>query len=74
MDEDAAPLVEALGGEVRRALVYLFALLAGATVFWGIAWLVGLIFPAAAFWVFCALFGGWAWVGWRYSQSDIWGD
>jgi hypothetical protein len=53
---------------VSKVFKYLFALLAGAIFFWGIAWLVGLIFPAAAFWVFCALFAIWAWIGWRYAS------
>jgi len=52
----------------KSLVVYLFALSAGAAVFWGIAWLVGLVFPAATFWVFWALFAFWAWGGWRYAS------
>ena len=73
----------------KSLLSNLFSLFVGAVICWGIAWLVGLVFPAAAFWVFCALFACWAWVGWRYTslkdevrrregrsigQSDIWGN
>jgi hypothetical protein len=72
-----------------RTLLYLSTVLAGGAVFWGISWGVGLVFPAAAFWVFCALFAWWAWAGWKYAtladevrrregrdirQRDIWGQ
>jgi hypothetical protein len=74
---------------LRRVFLYILTILAGAAVFGGIAWLVSLVFPAAAFWVFWTLFAIWVWIGWRYAslsdevrrregrgirQSDIWGD
>lgn len=74
---------------LKSVFLHLFPLLAGAAAFWGMAWLVGLVFPGATFWVFCAFLACWAWIGWRYAslkdevrqregsairQSDIWDD
>jgi len=52
---------------MRYFFTSLISLSVGAAVIAGISWIVGLIFPAAAFWVFVILFAWWAWIGWKHA-------
>jgi hypothetical protein len=54
---------------MRFVLPSLVTLLTGAAVIAGLAWLVSLILPAAAWGVFAVLFAGWCWIGWEYTNN-----
>jgi hypothetical protein len=57
-----------MGRFIRISISFAITLLLGGVVFAGIAWVVGLFFPAAAKYVFIILASWWAWIGWVYAS------
>lgn len=53
---------------MRYAFKSVVSLLFGGLIAWGIAALVGLFFPRAAFWVFIVIMAWWSWIGWEYTK------
>jgi len=61
-------------GPMRVFLTFLFTGLYGLTVVFGIAWLLGLVWPPATLPVFIVLSVWWMLMGWRYAQARQRGD
>jgi membrane protein implicated in regulation of membrane protease activity len=59
---------------MRLVITYLLTLLLGCAIAFGVAWLVGLLLPAAKIPVFLILSVAWLWIGWRYAQAKDRGD
>jgi len=53
---------------MRLVFIYTVLLIIGTAVAFGIAWLVGLVWPLAKLPVFLVISLWWLWTGWRYSQ------
>jgi hypothetical protein len=54
---------------MRLVITYVLTLCLGTAVAFGIAWLVGLIWPTARVPVFIVISIWWLWIGWRYAQA-----
>lgn len=54
---------------MRLLINYVLTLSMGVGIACGIAWLVGLAWPAAKIPVFLIISVWWLWTGWRYAQA-----
>jgi hypothetical protein len=53
---------------IRYVFIFAVLLLAGVSVAFGIAWLVGLVLPWAKIPIFFGISLWWLWTGWRYAK------
>jgi hypothetical protein len=54
---------------MRLIISYVLMLIIGIGVAFGIALLVGLLWPSAKLPVFLIIAAWWCWTGWRYAQA-----